>query len=134
MIPAPRTDKAKVFIVDDSQVVVERLSLMLDELKYINVAGHAGDINTALATINKIQPDAAILDIHLKDDAPAANGMDLLAILRKTYPFMLIIMFSNLAHPMYVDKCMELGADYFFDKSSDCDKIIGVLKNVFGSK
>lgn len=134
MIPAQRTGKAKVFIVDDSQVVTERLSLMLDELTYVNVAGHAGNITTALRTIKEVQPDAAILDIHLKDDAPNANGMDLLAMLRKAYPFMLIIMFSNLAHPVYVDKCMELGADYFFDKSNDFDKIIDVLKKVFGNK
>lgn len=123
----------KVFIVEDSAVVVERLIIMLDGLDYLCVVGYADNISEALSGISEKKPDAVILDISLKENAPDANGIDLLVMLRKTDASMLIIMLTNLATPSYIRKCMESGADYFFDKSYDFYKLPETLKQHYNT-
>jgi len=124
----------KIFTVDDSPILQERLHTVLQDLKAIQIAGHASNIASALKAIEKILPEVVILDIHLKNDAPSANGLDLLFILRKSYPKMIIMMLTNLATPQYMTRCMELGADYFYDKTNDFEKIPETLKTMIKSK
>ncbi|MBC8052356.1 MAG: response regulator transcription factor [Sphingobacteriaceae bacterium] len=121
----------KVFIVDDSVLVVNRLRLMFNDCKNIEFAGSATNISMALTGIKESMPGVILLDIHLKDDGPKANGTDLLILLRKTYPSMLLIMFSNLSTPHYKQKCMDLGADYFLDKSNEFDQIPEILNRIY---
>jgi DNA-binding NarL/FixJ family response regulator len=39
-------------------------------------------------------------------------------------------MLANYPYPQYRKKCMEAGADFFFDKSSEFDQIVTVCKRV----
>jgi len=125
-----KTDALKVFIVDDSPIIVERLTSQLSDLKKVIVSGHANNIPSALNLIETHKPDAVLLDIHLESDAPEATGIDLLATLRKKYPVMLIMMVTNLPEPQYRDKCTDLGADFFFDKSADMDELIATVQSI----
>jgi len=120
----------RIFIVDDSPIVVNRLIVMLSDIHEVSVVGYASNISSARNAILEIKPDVVLVDIHLKQDAPHANGIDLLITLRKTYPNMIIIMLSFNATPQYKSKCIALGANYFFDKSKDFDKIYEILKNM----
>ncbi|MES2621506.1 MAG: response regulator transcription factor [Bacteroidota bacterium] len=123
-------DALNVFIVDDSPIIVERLTSQLSDLKKVIVSGHANTISSALNLIETHKPDAVLLDIHLENDAPAATGIDLLAMLRKKYPVMLIMMVTNMPEPQYRDKCAELGADFFFDKTSDMDELMETVQSI----
>src|ERR1700751_5160644 len=64
----------KVFIVDDSRVVVERLAGLLEEVPGARLVGQAGDVGGAVVGIQKVQPDALILDLHI----PGGSGLDVL--------------------------------------------------------
>jgi DNA-binding NarL/FixJ family response regulator len=116
----------KVITVDDSPVIAKRLQSMLSDIENVSVLGNADTILAALNLIDRETPDVVILDIHLKSDAPA-NGIHLLVMLRDKYPQMKIIMLTNMSAPQYKSTCMTIGADYFFDKSNDFDKINDVL-------
>jgi len=37
-------------------------------------------------------------------------------------------MFTNYRYPRYRDLCLELGADHFFDKSSELSKAIDMVE------
>jgi DNA-binding NarL/FixJ family response regulator len=113
----------KIITVDDSPIVAERLKTMLADMGNVRYLGNATNISSALHLINQHRPNVVILDIHLEDDMPAANGMNLLISLRNKYPDMIIIMLTNLAEDQYRNTCIALGADYFFDKSNDFDRI-----------
>jgi DNA-binding NarL/FixJ family response regulator len=39
-------------------------------------------------------------------------------------------MLTNFAHPQYRKKCEEAGADFFFDKSTEFDKLPQALEQV----
>jgi DNA-binding NarL/FixJ family response regulator len=123
----------KIVTVDDSPIVAERLQSMLSEVENVEFLGNARNIASALALIDQTKPDVVLLDIHLEEDMPDANGIDLLISLRKKYPIMKIMMLTNLTGFHYRNRCIAFGVDYFFDKSNDFDKIPGTLKEIMRS-
>jgi DNA-binding NarL/FixJ family response regulator len=123
----------RILTVEDSTVIAERLKAMLTEIDNISFLGNASNIAEAIYLINQQEPDVIILDIHLKYDMPKANGIDLLIMLKESYKNVKVIMLTNLNLPQYKKTCIELGADYFMDKSNDFEKIpeliIGLSKH-----
>jgi len=116
----------KVLIVDDSEVVRERLRTMLSELKGVEVIGQAESSKEAIGAIRKLKPDAVILDIQMS----GGNGIKVLEKIKEEMPSTKVIMLTNYPYPQYRKKCMDAGADYFFDKSTEFEKVIEVVKNM----
>ena len=116
----------KVFIVDDSAFLRERLITMLSELKGIEIIGQAKGPPEAQEAIPKLKPDVVILDIRM----PGGNGIEVLKNIKKDKNPPLVIMFTNYPYPQYRKKYMDAGADFFFDKSTEFDKITEILKKL----
>ncbi len=123
----------KVFIADDSAVVRERLVEMLSELPGIEIVGQAQGGLEAINAIMQLKPDAVILDIRM----PGGNGIDVLRNIKKRYGSPVVIMLTSYPYPQYRKKCMDAGADYFFEKSSEFDSVTEVLEQLtqrFGTR
>ena len=116
----------RVFIVDDSAVIRERLEAMLSELKGIGIIGQAKGSTEAEEAIPKLKPDVVILDIRMH----GGNGIEVLKNIKKDKNPPLVMMLTNYPYPQYRKKCKDAGADFFFDKSSEFDKITEVLKKL----
>ena len=123
MIPAARNN---VFIVDDSPVVRERLARMIAELPGVDIVGQAEIAFEALNAIRKLKPGVVVLDISM----PGSSGIYVLETLKREEPCPLVIMLTNFSHDQYRRKCLQLGADYFFDKTSEFEKVIEVLRDL----
>jgi DNA-binding NarL/FixJ family response regulator len=113
----------KVFIADDSALMRERLVAMLSELPGLDIVGQARNGVEALDSIQKLTPDAVILDIRM----PGRNGIDVLKQIKEDETPPLVIMLTNYPYPQYRDKCLKAGADFFFDKATDFEKLLDVL-------
>ena len=120
----------KVVIVDDSPLIVSRIRQQLSSMPAIEIAGIATNISSAIQVVECSQPDVVILDIYLKDDAPSSSGITLLAMLRQSYEHLHIIMLTNLSDEPDHNKCLELGANFFLDKSSDFERIPELLLQI----
>ncbi len=116
----------KVFIVDDSAVVCERLETMLSEIPEVEIIGQAGKPVEAIKSIQSLNPDVVILDIRM----PGGSGIDVLEYIKKDNLDPTVIILTNYPYPQYRKKCMERGADFFFDKSTEFEKIIEVIKKL----
>jgi DNA-binding NarL/FixJ family response regulator len=114
----------KVFIVEDSPAVLERLQDMIREIGEVQLAGAAGTYAAAVEGIIAARPDVSILDIKLAD---GGSGIDVLGRVKKAVPEMRAIMLSNYVTPQHVKASADAGADYFLDKSSDADRIPEIL-------
>jgi len=113
----------RVYVVDDSDFVRERLIEMLSELQEVEILGGTGDPGEALAAIREMVPDTVILDIRL----PGKSGVEVLRDLKKEKPSPIVIILTNYPYPQYRKECTEAGADYFFNKSTEFNKIANVL-------
>jgi len=116
----------KVFIADDSAVVRERLKEMLSEIPEVKIIGQAEDGLQATNLITKLNPDVVILDIRM----PRGNGIDVLQNIKKDNPSLIVIMLTNYPYAQYRKKCMAAGADYFFDKAIEFEKVTEVLEKL----
>ena len=116
----------RVFITDDSKIVVERLHDLLDEVSGLEVVGEAGNVPDAVSSIQKTNPDAVILDLQM----PGGTGLDVLREIRQGHPLMQVLICTNFAYPQYKDECMAAGANYFLDKSADFDKIPAIFRQL----
>lgn len=116
----------KVFIVDDSALVRERIITMISEHPGIEITGQAENALEGIDSIRKLKPDVVILDIRM----PGGNGIEVLKNIKKNSSGPTIIILTNYPYPQYRKKCMEAGADFFFDKSTEFNKIIEVIKKL----
>ena len=116
----------KVYIVDDSEVVIERLKTMLSELAEIQVIGQAQNPSEAIKDIRKLKPDVVILDLRM----PGGSGIGVLPNIKQVHSAPTVMMLTNYPYEQYRKKCMEAGADFFFDKSTEFGKIPEVLRDM----
>lgn len=119
-------DEMKIFVVEDSAAVRERLIEMIDEMDDIEVVGEAETFANAVAGIRDTSPDVAILDIRLADDS--GSGIDVLHEIRATMPAVRAIVMSNFATPQFAKASADAGAEYFLDKSRDFERIPEILR------
>ena len=120
----------KVLIVDDSKTVCNGLEQMLTGIPGIEICGQAHNGKDAITSISKLKPDVVILDIRLPD----LSGIDVLADIRVKKLSCRVIMLTNYPYPQYRKKCEELGADYFFDKVTEIEKIYDTFKQLLKDK
>jgi diguanylate cyclase (GGDEF)-like protein len=118
-----------VFIADDSRLVRERLATMLADVDGIRLVGEADDVRTAVDGIRTTQPHTLILDVEL----PSGTGFDVLEALVGTEPMPRVIMLTNNPHPAYREKCRRAGAEFFFDKTLEFEKVAQVLRVLRGT-
>jgi DNA-binding NarL/FixJ family response regulator len=116
----------RLFIADDSDVLRDSLSQMISEVKGVEIIGQAADADSALEAIEKLKPDAVILDIRM----PKADGILALESLKKKAAPPIVIMFTNYPYLQYRKRCLDAGADYFFYKATEFGMLIALLQEL----
>lgn len=116
----------RIVIADDSDVVRQRLTRMLNDLEGVEVVGQADDTPAAMEMVEKLIPDVAVLDIRM----PAGSGADLVREIKQLNPAPKIIVLTSFPYPEVREKCMNGGADFFFDKSNEFQKVVSVIRSM----
>lgn len=116
----------KILIVDDSESIRERLDLMVRRTEENAVVIQARNVYEGIEKALEFKPDITILDIKM----PGGSGIDVLRELKNRGLETVVIMLTNYPYPQYREKCMKEGADYFFDKSTEFELVIEVMKEV----
>ena len=118
-----------VFIVDDSPIVRDRLVQLLEEVPDLKVVGHADLAFDAIRSIRRTRPNAVVIDISM----PGGSGIHVLESLQELNPRPLSIMLTNFSHAPYRQRCSQLGANFFFDKSREFERVQQVLSALTAS-
>jgi CheY-like chemotaxis protein len=115
-----------VFLVEDSTAICEVLVQSLESSGLVHVVGHADSSGEAWDAMVGLHVDAVIVDLHLRH----GNGFELLSRLQASTDneALIKIVLTNYATPAFRQRCMQLGAHYFFDKSLEFDRVIEVLE------
>ncbi len=107
----------KVFLVDDSILIRQRLARMLSNVRGVEIVGEALGPRDAITAILETKPDVVILDIQLLN----GNGMQVLQNIKQEKPMTVVMVVTNF--PEYRFKYLKAGADFFFDKSTEFHRI-----------
>jgi DNA-binding NarL/FixJ family response regulator len=114
----------KVFLVEDSAAVCERLVEMIEQAGEHEVVGEAATYDAALTGIDETRPDVGIFDIKLKH----GSGLDALAEAKRRMPQLIGIVLTNQLTVQYERASSEAGARYFLDKTRDFERITDILQ------
>lgn len=116
----------RIIIADDSDFIIDRLQHMLSNLENVKVVGAFNNGIDALNAIKKLEPDIAVLDNKM----PGLKGVDVIREIRKSDDNMVLVLLTFYSDSYYKKRAMSAGADYFFSKSEDFEKIPKVIEDL----
>jgi len=116
----------KIFIADDSLIVCARLISLFSEIENLSIVGSAQNGIDAIDAIKRTEPDVVILDIQM----PKANGLEVLQAIKTFSPTTVVIILTNYPLVQIKNQSMNAGADYFYDKSADIDKMLETVRKL----
>lgn len=122
----PFHSAVRVLVADDSPRLRRLLRDAIDEVDGVEVVAEAGDGQEALHRVQAFDPGVVVLDLQM----PVMGGLDALHHLRATGDRPRVIVLTNHADAVYREACLQAGADHFFDKSAELDRVLDVLRDL----
>lgn len=116
----------KICLIEDDELVRERLAIQLSELGYEVLQADDGD--QGLQLIERDRPDAAIIDILM----PGKDGLETITAIRRLRPDIRIIAVSaggRVGPRIYLDLAKQVGADVTLVKPLQLADIQSAIEN-----
>ncbi len=104
----------KIVIADDHPLLVDGLKKVLEEMKDVQVVSTANNGWELISVLREMPVDMVLLDLQM----PKLDGIDSLKILRKDFPKLKIIVFTNYGQPKLIKEIKTLGAQGYLLKNS----------------
>ena len=112
-----------IYVVEDSPLVRDRIREMLNEIPDARLVGESDNEAEAVLGIAGTMPKLVILDIHLKQ----GTGFEVLRQVKSSAPDTIVAVVTNFGTAQFREKCHQLGADYFFDKTKSYKLLVELL-------
>jgi YesN/AraC family two-component response regulator len=119
----------KILVADDSKLIRDRIIGLIDTASTSQIVEQAADGLETLEKSYSFKPDVIILDIRM----PAKNGLQVLEDISKRETRPIILVFTNYNYPQYRKKCLSLGADRFFNKTTEFEDLFAELKQIIAN-
>ncbi|MCV6628394.1 MAG: response regulator transcription factor [Flavobacteriaceae bacterium] len=116
-----------VYIVDDHKLVIDGLSLLLQDEKDIEVIGYSLNAEEALEKISPAKVDVVLLDINL----PRMNGIDCCKKLLKKHPELKIIAISMHKENSLIKLMLQNGAKGYVLKNAGKEEVVAAIEAVY---
>ncbi|NLY90660.1 MAG: response regulator transcription factor [Firmicutes bacterium] len=113
-----------VFIVDDHPFVREGLKTYLSTDPEIRIVGEAGDGETALPALKTLDPEVAIIDLHL----PRMSGVEVIKVIKESQLRTQVIILSSFCEDEEIIAAIDAGALSYLLKDSPPEKLLAAVK------
>lgn len=113
----------RVFIVDDSALLRQRVREAVSGVPFAVVVGEAGDAASAVTGIRESRPDLVVLDVVF----PGGGGRAVLRSLATVAVRPDFVVLTNHPEPEYRRHFMRRGALDVFDKSLEFERFSSLL-------
>jgi len=121
---ALRNERLRVFLVEDSAAIRARLAAIIGAVEGAQLVGEAGTVQDAIDGIRSTRPSAVVLDLQLED----GSGLEVLRVLYPSAPELHVAVLTNYATDQHRRACMNAGAEYFLDKSTEFPRIREIIQ------
>ena len=117
----------KVFIIDSSEIFLERISCMLSELMRIQVIGIARSVGEAKTALRSLVPDVIIMDMRVCN----GNRFEIIEGVKRNNPKIRVIALADDCYPQYRKVCIDKGIEFIFHKLDEIDNLLKLLQRDF---
>ncbi len=118
------SEKIKVLIVDDQQLVRDGIKALLEIKDDFNIVGTASDGQQALDILQKIPVDVILMDIRM----PGLGGIDATYQIRQFNKDIRIIMLTTFNNDDYIVKAIKAGANGYLLKDIPKDDLAEAIR------
>ena len=124
------SEKIKVMLVDDEQLIRSGLKIMLETYPDIEVIHQAGNGREAFECCKKEVPDVVLMDIRM----PVSTGIEGTKLIKEAYPEVKIVMVTTFQDTEYIVEAMQYGASGYLLKDSSYEAIYDGIKVALSGK
>jgi len=125
----PKNKLIRTLVADDSKMALLSLCRYLEFEGYFEIIATATDGLQLLHKVALCCPDLVLADLSM----PMLSGLEAATELRKAFPKMRIIIFTELSGLPLRDECLRSGADSFVEKSQMPEKLMEEVRRLFPS-
>ena len=114
----------RVLIVDDSAVILEGLSSLLEAQPDIKVVGTANDGHEGVDKAGQLLPDVVIMDAQM----PNMDGVEATRHVKRDFPSIGVLFLSACAD--YIESGKAAGADGYLLKDCESEELLAKIRCV----
>jgi len=123
----PGNRRIRVLVADDSRTALLSVCRYLEFEGKFEVLGTAADGLDLLQKAKTLRPDLVLTDLSM----PRISGLEATMELRKSFPELRILIFTELNGISLRDECLRCGADGFVEKSHMPEKLMEEVHRLF---
>jgi len=116
----------RVLVADDHPIVLDGVTLALQNTSWLRVAGYARSGREAIAAAGTLRPDVVLLDLRLPD----MLGPEAVQALRARAPEMKIIIFTAYPDHAALEATLAAGAHGVVVKDTEREDLVDVIRRV----
>jgi DNA-binding NarL/FixJ family response regulator len=115
-------------VADDHPAIIDAVWRFLEDEEEIELLGRAGDGRQALALIERVSPDVAVLDIRM----PVLTGIDVARRLHASGMTTCVILYTGYAERALLLDALDAGARGFLLKEAPLTDLMRAIRTVSG--
>lgn len=119
--------RIRVLVVDDSPTALRSVCKYLQFEGIFEVAGTARDGNHVMHQAERFRPDLILMDLSM----PQKNGLEAAKELRRAFPEMRLLIYSQLSGLALKEECLRWGAHGFVEKSQMPETLVEEVRKLF---
>jgi DNA-binding NarL/FixJ family response regulator len=116
----------RVLLADDDEGYAASLQVLIEEQPELTVVGVAHDGEEAIALVDRLDPDAVVVDLHM----PLVDGVAAVALLRREHPTLCLIALTGDSDVELYQAATDAGADGVLVKGEIVDALVERLSTV----
>jgi DNA-binding NarL/FixJ family response regulator len=118
----------RCIVADDHPAIIDAVWRFLEDEEEIELLGRAGDGRQALALIERVSPDVAVLDIRM----PVLTGIDVARRLHASSAGTFVILYTGYAERALLLDALDAGARGFLLKEAPLADLMRAIRTVSG--
>jgi DNA-binding NarL/FixJ family response regulator len=127
---APKPQKRRVLVIDDHPIFRQGIAELINHENDIEVCGEAETMQQALAAMETLNPDLAIVDITLK----GANGIELIKSAKIQHPKIPLLVLSMHDESLYAERALRAGARGYVMKQAAPEQVMNAIRRVISGE
>ncbi|ASJ53736.1 DNA-binding response regulator [Brevibacillus formosus] len=121
----------RVLLVDDHTMIRKGLRVLLESYSQIKIVGESHTGNDAILKANQLEPDVVLMDLSLPN---GVDGFTASNEIRKSNPFVKIVILTMHDEEIFVQKAITVGADGYILKNSHGELLFQAIVEVYKGK
>ena len=121
-----KTERIRLFLIDDHQVIRQGLASILSEEPDIEVVGEASSSEEAIEKLKKTSADIVLMDISMPD----SDGFETAEYIKKHNPLIAVIMLTGYDSKLYAAESLRVGASGYLTKDSPRKFLLNAIRLV----